>query len=374
MNVDASVEFKNFMLGLPKSDPRSDARASFFELKVGFFNSSTRLGRMFQAVGSYALPGDTSKIRSPIRSTIASALTPGGGGGGGDRFRCPAGYQFGGRFAAGLNACGMQVFEPADAVDDPVPGDRIGAVARASRTATRRILEAGETGIPGVSGVEGEPVARTRQGRQVIQIARNTQIPAIGSLSRSNRQDSEDRTIDSVSSSGSSYLVRRDGFILKNRGSNAALSRITSNPDMEDGVLVFPAGKNLMKTEMSVLAGSNLSKVTGVMKDGSSMSLEKTKKLTPQEKAKLKNFIASYGSIKSTNVVEFLTEIEKTFPGAIKFTGKTPKSTKPMTRIWIKPDGDTGAPRSVPLWVFEQFLSVEAPNRNGATPWIRVKK
>ena len=50
--------------------------------KVGVVSSRSRVGRGAQAVGTMLAPGDLSDVRSPIRSTIAEALTPGGGRGG----------------------------------------------------------------------------------------------------------------------------------------------------------------------------------------------------------------------------------------------------------------------------------------------------
>ena len=90
------------------------------DFKVGLFNSRTRTGRVGQAIGSRTLPGDTSGIRHPVRSTAYQGLTPGGGGnhrlgrrvGGPQKFvRCPVGFEFGGRFAGrNFDNCGRSVF------------------------------------------------------------------------------------------------------------------------------------------------------------------------------------------------------------------------------------------------------------------------
>ena len=84
--------------------------------KVGLVSSSSRTGRVAQSIGSIAVPGDMSDVRSPVRSTVYETLTPGGGGGGSGRtrrllgrtigrgrgatevLRCPSGFENGGRF------------------------------------------------------------------------------------------------------------------------------------------------------------------------------------------------------------------------------------------------------------------------------------
>ena len=72
--------------------------------RVGTIGSSSTIGQTAQAVGSYFLPGDTSILRSPIRSTGFSLLTPGTPNilrlpsmrTGRDKVhRCPEGFQYG---------------------------------------------------------------------------------------------------------------------------------------------------------------------------------------------------------------------------------------------------------------------------------------
>lgn len=73
-----------------------------YEVKVGLTGSSSRLLQGVQAVGTSLAPGNISSFRSPGRSTVFSAITPGGGnlpGGAGfgalkpERgYRCPEGF------------------------------------------------------------------------------------------------------------------------------------------------------------------------------------------------------------------------------------------------------------------------------------------
>ena len=49
------------------------------DVKTGLIRSNTRTGRAVQSAGSVILPGDLSDFRSPVRSAIFEALTPGSG-------------------------------------------------------------------------------------------------------------------------------------------------------------------------------------------------------------------------------------------------------------------------------------------------------
>ncbi len=92
-----------------KALAKRNGRMREYEVKrVGSIGSSNPILQGVQAAGSIALPGDSSILRSPIRSTVFGALTPGmpsvpgipgRGLGGRDRtYHCPEGYQYGGRF------------------------------------------------------------------------------------------------------------------------------------------------------------------------------------------------------------------------------------------------------------------------------------
>ena len=128
--------------------------SDIIDFKVGLFTSRSRLGRGVQSVGSYALPGDTTSLRHPVRSGIYQAATPGGSSTrgprlgrriGGDRqfVRCPNGFEFGGRFAGrNFSNCGRRVFEnPFEGVNSGVAGavDAGAATTFASVAATALI-------------------------------------------------------------------------------------------------------------------------------------------------------------------------------------------------------------------------------------------
>ena len=115
--------------------------------RVGVFGSNSRFGQAAQAVGSAALPGNVSVVRSPVRSGIYRALTPGGGSGRGrrlagagrrllgrsgrgarNRFRCPPGFENGGTFTdRRFSTCGAQIL----AIPNFGPGSLLGGTGRA---------------------------------------------------------------------------------------------------------------------------------------------------------------------------------------------------------------------------------------------------
>ena len=121
-----------------------------FHKRVGVFGSNSRFGQAAQAVGSTALPGNISPVRSPrsaLRSGIYRTLTPGGGSGRGrrlagagrrllgrsgrgarNRFRCPPGFENGGTFTdRRFSTCGAQIL----AIPNFGPGSLIGGTGRA---------------------------------------------------------------------------------------------------------------------------------------------------------------------------------------------------------------------------------------------------
>jgi hypothetical protein len=48
-----------------------------YDVKVGIIGSNSTIGQAAQAIGSMAIPGNLSPLRSPVRSAGWSALTPG---------------------------------------------------------------------------------------------------------------------------------------------------------------------------------------------------------------------------------------------------------------------------------------------------------
>jgi hypothetical protein len=124
------------------------------------------------------IPGDTAPLRSPARSGISRALTPGGVGGANPfaygkpnrGYRCPEGYQYGGRFTdSRFSTCGKQLFD--------IPGTIGAALGTAIRRTANAIASSASTSNRvGALSVSGE----------IIQ-SRAPQIPKVSSLNKNLR-------------------------------------------------------------------------------------------------------------------------------------------------------------------------------------------
>ena len=251
--------------------------------RVGAFGSSSRIGQAAQALGSIALPGNISPYRSPIRSGIARALTPGGGGGmrrrgpGGGTSRCPEGYQFGGRFTDNrLSTCGAKLF------DLPSPlGRAIGAIRRALR---------GPRGIQG-DDIQGTPIRGGAPEGNVTTV-RAPQIPRVSPKTNAAARDKAVGEI--IKGMGTvdgdvARLIRRDGFVLEPVVSPGVLRTIPDNRDMEDATYVMRlrSVENFGGDELGMLSNTGVTNLTYVLNNGGTVEVKKVRKLTVGERRKL---------------------------------------------------------------------------------------
>ena len=250
--------------------------------RVGTIGSSSRLGQAAQSVGSILLPGNISPYRSPIRSGIARALTPGRPGRGrasrgGRTSRCPEGYQFGGRFTDNrLSTCGQKLFD--------IPGP-LGAAIAQIRRALRR-----QSNIT-VNVQEGEPIRGTGRANNVV-VQRKPQIPRVSkSTNTKARADSVSKMIEGISSTDGDVarLVRRDGFVLEPVVSASVLRTIPDNRDMEDATYLMRLNKvdDFGKDELGLLSNTGVTNVTYVLDNGSYVEVKKVRPLTVGERRKL---------------------------------------------------------------------------------------
>jgi len=251
--------------------------------RVGAFGSGSRLGQAAQAIGSIALPGNISPYRSPIRSGIARALTPGGGGGGrrrgpgGGTSRCPEGYQYGGRFTDNrLSTCGAKLF------DLPSPlGRAIGAIRRALR---------GPRGIQ-PDEVQGDPI----RGSRVQGGVTTTRAPQIPRVSPKTNAVARDKAVGEIIKGMETVdddvarLIRRDGFVLEPVVSPAVLRTIPDNRDMEDATYVMRLRSvdNFGGEELGMLSNTGVTNLTYVLNNGGTVEVKKVRKLTVGERRKL---------------------------------------------------------------------------------------
>lgn len=337
-----------------------DIRGRYDIKRVGFLGSSSPIGQSVQSIGSYLLPGDSSPLRSPVRSGIFSALTPGipGFGGGGMKprertSRCPEGYQYGGRFADNeLSNCGAQLF------DLPGPlGMAIGALARLARRELRALAGA----------VEGKPI--TPGQYEDTAPGRRPQIPRVGETNRISRAKEVAKLIGDMGAPGVSAtrMVRRDGFVLEPVVTPRVLRTIPDNRDMEDATFLLTAAnvESLGGQELGLLSNTGISKLVYVLPGGSSLTLEKVKPLTVGERRKLGRTVNSSASVdNSNNPVARLVNVATETGDGMKYSEKFVGIDNP-NEIVMGRDG-----KSTTRWVKELFgksRKPKAPERQSAS-------
>jgi hypothetical protein len=342
-----------------------------YEVKVGQVSSDSRVLQSLQAAGSAVTPGNLTMLRSPGRSLASSVLTPGGGAGlripgvnplrgpgsalvsrlnlspfGQMKptrgFRCPEGYQFGGRFTdERYSTCGKQLFD--------LPGAIGRAIGRALRDA------AGGTGRQSTSGGLVSSLSVTGQGRQT----RAPQIPKVTKLNVVAKQGEVKNLIEQLSVVKEPYtrLVRRDGFVLQPVVSAGVLRTVPDNRDMEDATFVTTAlTQNIIgNDELGLLSNTGVSSVLYVMPGGSTLSLSKARQLTVGERRKLGKTVSQAEKITSkddpTAPLKFIAE---EMGDGISYEEKFSGINNPNEFITVKMPGET-TKRQVRRWQYEIF-------------------
>jgi len=269
------------------------ARFKYEVKRVGLIGSSSRLGQALQAIGSYAMPGDITPLRSPVRSGIYRALTPGLPGFGRGRpkmrdrtARCPEGYQYGGRFTDKLfSTCGQKLF------DLPGPlGAAISAIVRAVRRRERAVAQS----------LQGTPLGAGEYGDSIID-SRRPQIPRVGNANVQARLGEVERLAREMGAPGinATRLVRRDGFVLEPVVTPKILRAIPDNRDMEGATYLLRVNDvpSIGQDELGLLSNTGVTNVTWVLPGGSTLSLEKVRPLTVGERRKLGRTVNMAASI-----------------------------------------------------------------------------
>lgn len=266
-----------------------------YEVKrVGLIGSSGRIGQAAQAVGSYLLPGDISPLRSPVRSGLWTAITPGIPGLRGARpgpknrtSRCPEGYQYGGRFTDNqFSTCGQKLF------DLPGPlGRAISAITRALQAGERALKPSRVEGTPLGGGPYGDPGIETRRP-QIPRVADANTKEMLAQIERLTR----DMGAPDVSAA---RMVRRDGFVLEPVVSPKVLRAIPDNRDMEGATYLLRVNDlpSLGQDELGLLSNTGITNVTWVLPGGSTLSLQKVRPLTVGERRKLGRTVNAAASI-----------------------------------------------------------------------------
>ena len=320
-----------------------------YDVKVGATGSGSRVLQTLQGAGSAITPGNFSSTRSPIRSRVYSALTPGGGnlpGGFGalkpERgYRCPEGYQYGGRFTdSRFSTCGKQLFD--------LPGIIGQTIARILRGDPRSNFQR----------VSGRDVTALSVSGDLIQ-SRAPQIPKVSVANRQRKNAELDKIVGAMKDVNDSYtrLVRRDGFVLEPVVSPAVLRTIPDNRDMEGATFVMNAilGDDIGNDELGLLSNSGVENVTYVLAGGSTLTIRKARPLTVGERRKLgKTISAAEKTKRGEDPVERLRMVAAEMGDAIAYEESFENISNPNEIISVNLPGGRGK-KQMRRWMYETF-------------------
>jgi|694.fasta_scaffold09107_6 hypothetical protein len=333
------------------------SKESSISVKAGIASSDNPIGQGIQSLVSSVLPGD---LKNPLRSAAWSMLVPGGSGipnplarasaGGFPKpergFRCPEGFQFGGRFTDKLyTTCGKRLFELATSIASGLQN----VSELASRNTPREISTAGR-------------VIKPLIGNNQVSLIRQPNI-IIPKVSRMNF-DAYKKAIANVVQemrlvSGSvSRIVRRDGVVLTPVVSSRVLRTVPDNRDMEAAAYIqkVVSASEIGKTELGMLSNTGINSVIYVLPDGSTISLRKKRNLTSGERRKLGRTVADAERMKmGQNPASRLEMIAAEMNGAIAYEQKFENIKNPNDVIEVlMPDNKTK--KQMRRWHHEAFI------------------
>jgi hypothetical protein len=275
------IDFK----ALSRRNGNSRRKISSAYIDDGIQIKANTLRQLGSTALSVATPGDLGPVRSPVRSTVYRTITPGFGGGrrGGSRpgqnraARCPEGYQYGGRFTDNrLSTCGAKLF------DIPSPlGLAVGAIRNAIRA-----------NIP--DGITGTLATGAAAPSAIIQ-SRAPQIPRVGNGNAGLSRSGLAKAVEEIGEYTRQWnltvrrMVRRDGFVLEPVVPNKVLRAIPDNRDMEGAYFIMSAlsPKDIGGEELGLLSNTGVRSLVYVLPGGSTLTLEKARKLEIGERRKL---------------------------------------------------------------------------------------
>jgi hypothetical protein len=335
-----------------------------YEFKVGLTGSSSRFLQGFQAVGTSIAPGNTSAIRNPVRSTVFSAITPGGGNLPGapgfgalkpERgYRCPEGYQYGGRFTdSRFSTCGKQLFD--------LPGAIGRAIGQALRAGT------------------GRGITQTTSGRRVGALAvsgdaiqsRAPQIPKVTAANRARKVSAVNSLVSQIGNAVDPYtrMVRRDGFVLEPVVSAAVLRTVPDNRDMEGATYIMSALSPdvIGNDEMGLLSNTGVDSIVYALNGGSSISLSKARPLTVGERRKLGKTVSEAEKMSRTeDPTAKLRFIADEMGDALTYREKFAGIENPNEVISAKIPGDERK-RNIRRWMLDAFYKKKKKQPKSAT-------
>ena len=253
-----------------------------------------RASQAVQAAGSIAAPGNVSPARSPVRSGISRALTPGGGRGRGGLpqkpergYRCPEGFQFGGRFTdENFTTCGKQLFD--------IPSLRETLAQAVYRTrGNRSSTSAAPVRSADVRTVEGGAGDATNE----LMVQRAANVPRVGSEDNKARSEGISQAVEAVANqdADSGVLVRRDGFLMVPVVSASELRDVPDNRNMEEAAYVMSArsADQLGGDELKFLSNTGVTSLVYVTPNGVQLRLDRKRDLSTGERRQLGKDVAN---------------------------------------------------------------------------------
>jgi hypothetical protein len=267
---------------------RSKALRRYRQKVVGVVGSSSRVGQAAQAAGSMALPGNLSAARSPVRSGVARALTPGGGGVKPNlpsvdsrTYRCSEGFQFGGRFTdENYTTCGRMLFD--------VPASLENLAQAIFRTRDRRRGAGWSAETRRGEDIEGEGLG---EAESPVTVKRAAQIPDTGDANEEGFNASLQQAIESIENqdADSGVLVRRDGFIMVPVVSLEDLRNVPDNRNMEEATYVksVRSPEGLGGDEFGLLSNTGVNQLVYVTPAGVTISVQRQRELETGERRQL---------------------------------------------------------------------------------------
>ncbi len=354
--------------------------------KSGLVSSNDPAVRIIESGVSYATPGDMARLRSPGRSTVYRAATPGGGGGamrigGAGRIgssigrgaeqlmRCPTGYQYGGRFSNRLlNNCGQQLFDVpgveapgSTAAQDVVRVTRtIGVVPKRTGGRAIQLVEAGRIG-----NAPGPKISAT--------LTRMANVPHVGGA---NPKKVETAVASSVTAAGAARgdfvrLIRRDGVPLDARVNLDRLAAQVRNVDMQGGTIVSKIGspKEMGFHEVGLFR-AGVSSVRLVAPGGHEFRLD----YVGNPKGDLSQIGRKWGTIRrapnseeGAAAIQRLVEASK---GKLQYSEVFNNIDRPNELVQIARNDEK---KTVPRWVYLAYYADAAPGRmDSAQGWKEV--
>lgn len=319
--------------------------------KAGLIGSSNPLGQAAQGVAGALIPGDLSNVRSPARSAVWSAVTPGGIRKPSIRraiaqereYRCPEGYQYGGRFTdSKWSTCGRQLF------DLPTIFPSLLRIAeRAFRQS--QVLEPGAPDITTLRGQEisGSPLQ-----------SRAAQIPRVTGMSKKARDVGTLTAIQALTSNSQVpyMMIRRDGFPMMPVVSVGELRKVPDNRNMEDAVFLMQAANidMLGREELGLLSNTGVTSLVYVFPNGSSIRMDRTRPLTVGERRKLGKTVSAAAQVdNSRDPLIRLQQVISESGGAISLRTNFEEIDNPEQSL------TRGKNQGLPRWTIEAFKPAE---------------